>query len=528
MRMHPLPVPYPHRQTDMRMHPLPVPYPHEQTYMRLLILFLFLIIAACSPATLPMTHQGEGMPIVSRGPAESCPNRCPEPPLAPTLPPEKSTPLDSVAERAEPPVPPLPAEYELADLRTLPQDVGVYSSTLAKGVISPACRENLTTQFRKRYFSPWNSGAPLFDPSEMVRAMNKELVKEWYGENRLRVPLPSLSALWDNCDLGHLPSLNRSAITVVATNMRILPTARPFFKQPDSFPFDMLQQSGVKLNEPLRVLHTSRDGLWVFVETAYASGWIEARDVAYPDETTTRWQRNAEQVVIVQDFTPLRDITGTFVRMAKIGTILPLVQETDEFFEVYLAARSEPGGTVEQVRAKIPKGIAQRHPLELTGAAVARIGNQMIGTPYGWGELFDDRDCSALMRDFFIPFGIWLGRGSYDQTHAGTTITLAGKSVDEKAQILMKKGVPFLTLIWMKGHIMLYVGARDGKPLIFHDLWGFTVRDQDGKERKQIVGKAVVSTLTPGSELALVPGPLLARVSKIRILTDNCTSATSR
>ena len=458
----------------------------------------------------------------SSPPTVVCPNRCPEPQAAYPLPPDKTAVQEVTVEVEEPPAPPAPAEYELADIRNLPQNLSVYSSTLDSGSITPTCRESLASRFRKRYFSPWDSDTPIFDPSEMIRDMNKELGKEWYGENRRQLPRTTLTALRENCDLGHLPSLNRRAIAVVATNMRVLPTAKPFFRRGDGFPFDMLQQSGVKLNEPLRVLHLSLDGLWLFVETSYASGWIQARDVAYPDATTRRWWQDAEQVVIVKDFSPLRNTSGTFVRSAKIGTILPLARETEEFYEVYLAARSEPDGRVEEIRAKVPKEIARRHPLDFTGEQVARIGNQMIGTPYGWGELFDDRDCSAMIRDFFLPFGVWLGRGSYDQTHEGTVISLAGKSLDEKSRILMEKGVPFLTLVYLKGHIMLYVGIRDGKPLIFHDLWGVTVKDKEGKEVKQLVGKAIVSTLTPGSELALATGPLLARVTKIRIVTDSC------
>jgi hypothetical protein len=128
-----------------------------------------------------------------------------------------------------------------------------------------------------------------------------------------------------------------------------------------------------------------------------------------------------------------------------------------------------------------------------------------------------------MIRDFLLPFGIWLPRGSYDQTHSGTVIPLNGKSPDEKARLLMGKGVPFLTLVYLKGHIMLYVGIRDGKPLVFHDLWGVSVRDSLGKDTKQVIGKAIISTLTPGSELALTSEPLLAKISKIRIVTDICT-----
>ena len=491
------------------------------------LLLMAVVTASCSPPLHPMPNRGEWSPAGaaagSAGPGDAWSKRCPEPLIAPSAPAEKIVVPEVAVEAVEPPAVPLPADYEIDDVRKLPQDIGAYTSSLSGTPLDLTCRETLTADFRKRYFSPWSNGGPIFDPSGMVGAIKKHLQQEWYGENRRRVPPATLENLRGNCDLEHLPSRNRRAITTAATSMRILPTAKPFFKQPDSFPFDMLQQCGIKLNEPLRVLHVSRDGMWVFAETSYASGWVEARDVAYLDEAASRWWMGAEQVVIVSDFTPLRDTTGAFVRTAKVGTILPLAHEEDSFYEVYLAARDEQTGQVQELRAKVPKSEAKRHPLEFTGAAITRIGNQLIGTPYGWGELFDDRDCSAMVRDFFLPFGIWLPRGSYDQTHSGTVIPLNGKSPDEKARLLMGKGVPFLTLVYLKGHIMLYVGIRDGKPLVFHDLWGVSVRDSLGKDTKQVIGKAIISTLTPGSELALTSEPLLAKISKIRIVTDICT-----
>ena len=489
------------------------------------VLFSFAVLSAsCStPYGKPAGHALTTDVTVAahNGPAEICPNTCPAPPPRPT---DQSVEPSSL-QQVEPPEPLLPPDYELNDVRTIPQEFGIYPPS-ANGLLSSTCRDELKSEFRKRYFSPWDKGPPLFDTVQTAEDMKKELGKEWFGENRRRVPVKIIESLRENCDLGRLPALNRRAITVVATNMRVLPTNRPMYKQPDGFPFDMLQQSGVKLNEPLRVLHQSRDGLWVYAESSYASGWIDARDVAYPDESMVSWWRNAEQAVIVSDMISLKDVAGAFVRIAKIGTLLPIARETEDYFEAYTAARTEPNGGVYEVLVRIPKKTAaERHPIAFNDTQIARIGNQMIGTPYGWGELFNDRDCSALVRDFFLPFGIWLPRGSYDQGNSGRTIVLNGKSPEEKARIILEKGVPFLTLVWLKGHIMLYVGSREGKPLVFHDLWGVTVKDSEGKRAKQIVGKAVITTLTPGSELALATGPLLAKISKIRIITGNCAPA---
>jgi NLPC_P60 stabilising domain, N term/SH3 domain (SH3b1 type)/NlpC/P60 family/SH3 domain of SH3b2 type len=488
--------------------------------MTCVALFLMAVLAACSHAPVSGSDRGESQavssPATSPTVSQACPATCPEAPVP--LAASETVTEEGQLTAAEA----IPADYELDDVRNLPQDLGVYTSSLSGASLDPACRESLTAEFRKRYFSPWDNGVPVFDPAGMKSAIRAHLVKEWYGENRRKVPRAGLEALRDNCDLERLPSLNRRAVVTAPTGMRILPTSKPFFKQPDSFPFDMLQQCGVKLNEPLRILHVSLDGAWVFAETSYASGWIAARDVAYLDETTSRRWMGAEQVVVVGDFTPVQDTTGAFVRTAKTGTLLPLAREEDGFYEVYLAARDEQTGQARELKARVPKSAAQRHPLEFGGAAIARIGNQLIGTPYGWGELFEDRDCSALIRDFFLPFGIWLPRGSYDQVHSGTTISLSGKSAGEKARLLEEKGVPFLTLVYLKGHVMLYVGTVDGTPLVFHDLWGLTVKNAEGKELKQVIGKAIVSTLAPGSELELAGGPLIARVSKLRTVTDRC------
>ena len=67
--------------------------------------------------------------------------------------------------------------------------------------------------------------------------------------------------------------------------------------------------------------------------------------------------------------------------------------------------------------------------------------------------------------------------------------------------MIIREGVPWRTLLWTPGHIMLYIGVHQGKPLIFHNFWSIRTRDADGKKGKVIVGRAAVTTLHPGSEL---------------------------
>jgi hypothetical protein len=70
---------------------------------------------------------------------------------------------------------------------------------------------------------------------------------------------------------------------------------------------------------------------------------------------------------------------------------------------------------------------------------------------------------------------------------------------------------------------MVYVGSMNGKAFMFHDIWGVAVRNWKGDEFKQVIGKSIVSTLTPGSELHLAANTILERVNSLLLLGDRFT-----
>jgi hypothetical protein len=415
----------------------------------------------------------------------------------------------------------IPPDYELLDVRELPQDFLNYISYPAVNPLDHTCSDSLHAEFRQKYLAPWRGGEPLSDIPRSVETMKEHARKSWYGENRRMIPGKALDELLANCDLGHFPSMKAMAIAIVPTFLRVLPTANPFLEKPDDFPFDALQNAGLKMNEPIRVLHLSTDGVWAFAETADANGWVPLRDIGFIRESQAAEWIKSSYVVIVEDFAPIRDRQAQLAVRVKSGTIFPLVGENDEDFEVRVAVQSTRNG-IQEIPVRVPKVSARRFPLEMDAENISLIGNELIGKSYGWGELYQGRDCSALMRDFYLPFGVWLPRGSYNQITSGRYISLSGLSPVEKERFIRETAVPFLTIIHMKGHIMLYVGYRDNKALIFHSLWKVKVRDAEGQVRRQVVGKAIISTLTPGSELSLANGTLLEKISSMLILSDRC------
>jgi hypothetical protein len=103
----------------------------------------------------------------------------------------------------------------------------------------------------------------------------------------------------------------------------------------------------------------------------------------------------------------------------------------------------------------------------------------------------------------------------------GTYIDLQSLDPGQKEKIIIEKGIPYLTLLWRKGHIMLYIGELNGRALIFHNVWGIKTKDFRGREGRKIIGKAVITTLYPGDELSCLDpeGLLIKNISGMTILT---------
>lgn len=413
-------------------------------------------------------------------------------------------------------------DYEIEDVRHYSQDMEAYASFYANENLSKTCQDKLISDFKQKYYSPWTRRTHLSNLDESKGIIKACVLKEWYGENRRKVPKSNLDELLTNCNIDHLPSMKRLAITTVPTAMRVLPTTKPLFENADDFPFDTLQNTELKVNEPIRVLHVSRDGLWFFAETSDTNGWVAARDVSYIDKKSVNKWIDKAQLVIIKDATLIKDKNELVAQKVKLGTIFPISGEGKNTYEISVAVNTEKH-KARWIKAKVPKESARRLPIEFSMGTVALIGNELLNKPYGWGEMYNDRDCSAMIRDFFMPFGIWLPRGSSNQIDSGKIISFAGLSTIEKEQIIKDKGIPFLTLIYLNGHIMLYVGSMYDKPLIFHSIWSVKINTGE-RSYRQVIGKSIISTLTPGHELNLVPGAsLLERASKMLILTDRCS-----
>ena len=417
----------------------------------------------------------------------------------------------------------------IRDVRELRQDHAAYLTDIDGGAdpLPAVLQTRMDEDYNAIFFSVWHQSHPFHAREERVRHDFKRYsFRPGYGENKKPHPSSWLKKLQRNAALEGYPNGLTRGITTRNTNLRELPTNAPHFTSANgdssAWPFDNLQRSSVPAGTPVFICHVSADKAWALVETSFTYGWMPVEDVARVNENFVKTWESGRYAVILRDSTSVLDPDGRFLVKASVGNLFPFTATQDGKIQICVATADQNRQAVIR-QGFVPAEAAAPKPLRFTPANTARIANEMIGEPYGWGGLYGRRDCSAMTRDFFSVFGIWLPRHSEDQVkEAGALIDLRGLSPEEKERIIIENGVPYLSLLWRKGHVMLYMGAPQGRALIFHNIWGIRTKDLQGREGRKIIGQAVITGLKPGQELADVDssaGSLLDNIAAMNILS---------
>jgi hypothetical protein len=401
----------------------------------------------------------------------------------------------------------------IRDIHNLPQNSTFYLDENASNrvVLSPLHQELLDAEFNQIRFAPWRRAHPLHSKDELAAKLEKYRNDPGYGENKRRHERAWIDRLTYLAQPDFYPNAGFPAITLAPSALRELPTHKPHFhsfgQAGEGYPFDNLQIASIAPNTPVFISHISRDGSWVLTESHYGLGWLETRDVAAVDEELIKDWEGGSHVAVIKDDVPITAENGLFLFNAPLGLPLPIEGEDPDGYTVRVATTDADRRAVPR-RAWIGKESAVRKPMKLTAGNVARLANEFISQIYGWGGAYGNRDCSATLKDLFAPFGLMLPRNSAHQaTDTGTFISLSHLSPSEKEEAVLQDGIPYFTLLWYRGHIMLYIGSFRGQPVVFHNFWGIKTQDLLGREGRKVVGHAAITTLHPGAELPDIDRP---------------------
>lgn len=357
-------------------------------------------------------------------------------------------------------------------------------------------QDEATNDYFNKYFKPWSSSKVSYSKSEAMWGQSYKYKKVYLENHNLATP-EWFDKQIDNSNFDEYNLSPKKAITLENVNVRVLPTNSVMFYNPttpgEGFPFDYNQNSALKINTPIIVSHLSKDRAWAFIESGIVGGWVEIKNIAFVDEKFIKEFKTPNYYVTVKEKFPIYE--PIFREYVKVGTIFPKKDN------LYIIAKKDDNQNAIISYIYLNEDEVEAMPLAFNSENRLKILNQLLDEPYGWGGLLNNRDCSSFTQDFFVPFGKFLHRNSKSQTTNGKYLDVSTLTLDEKKAYIKKHGVPFSTLVYLKGHIMLYVGIKDNEPLVVHNVWSVRLKNSSGVKSRHIIGKATITTLEPGKDI---------------------------
>lgn len=387
-------------------------------------------------------------------------------------------------------------------------------------ILKPEYQSLQLQQFYNHYYasdakglSPWSqqmvsSVLPIVKKIELeilegFDNQNVDASKRHYAENFKEHDSAWLNTIKKNIDLDALDSNEfrdeNKAIVIANTFGRALPENAPDFFHPslpgEGFPFDNLQESAIWVGTPLYVIAVSKDAAWSLVLTpdTYLA-WVKSSDIAYASPGfVNKWQSAAQKglIAITQTGISIVDKQNHFQFTGYIGAVFPLAQFDEDATSMLIPVKNQNNQAVITLGI-INKNAASLMPLVASKKNIATIINQLQNRPYGWGGAFFYNDCSQELKSLFTPFGIWLPRNSSQQAKLNASMDLSKNTLDERLAALKEKGHPLMTIIYIGGHVMLYVGNKTTnngvEAVTYQNVWGLSPANKD---KRYVIGQAL-------------------------------------
>ena len=369
----------------------------------------------------------------------------------------------------------------------------------------------------KRRFKVFTLRGVKFNPDEVFwafRTYKPSEKKRYFGSNFRQIPDSWFEAQKENANFDALSSISAYAVTSTNTALRNFPTDEPIFLNPqtpgEGYPFDYLQESTLSIAHPLFVSHLSKDRAWAFVSDDAVWGWVKVEDIKFiSDEEALAYQKSSF-VTIKTDKMPVYDKGGNFLFYSRVGAILPVLAQDDKNYYGKIYVRNSLKEYI------LPKSESALFPLKFNDSNLKTLLSSLLAQPYGWGGVDKLRDCSLFTKDLLASFGVWLPRNSRAQANMGEKISLKGLSNAEKSKEIKEKGVPYLTLVHLPGHIMLYAGYKGDDIYVVHDAWGIKTENNG----RALIGATAITTLNIGQNRSDIQNAnlLISKVDSINVI----------
>nr|MCR5733957.1 SH3 domain-containing protein [Lachnospiraceae bacterium] len=298
-------------------------------------------------------------------------------------------------------------------------------------------------------------------------------------------------------------------ICVNRTDVRALPTEIIIADDMGDIDFDNVQLSGLRLGEPVTVLGISSNERYFYCNTICVSGWIPVEDIALcksRKEWLRAWHFPKDQIMVVTSSKIRLEESNTSPEISELmltmGTVLEKIDPDDYDdmitnrsvyynYPVWIPVRNKEG-MYERRQALI----SMHHELSdgflpLTSENIIKQAYEMLGDTYGWGGMLSSADCSSYVRDVYKCFGLELPRNtSWQAAMPVLKYDLSEADDDDKMELFDE--LPPGTILFFKGHEMLYLGSEDDNYYVISAT--SSMLDDESGEKRRIRG-IIINTL---------------------------------
>ncbi|MBH0235012.1 SH3 domain-containing C40 family peptidase [Helicobacter pylori] len=399
-------------------------------------------------------------------------------------------------------------DFTLKDL-SLPQEASSYLASSQNGShnnqsIDPqALRENLKESYLKAWYSPWLDAKVKSNKKEVFWILKEMNKSTGYGEDLKPNAKAFNDELIKSMDIERYPSAKIKAVVVRDSDVRAVPTNKPYYLSPKGYPFDRYQNSLIFQGTPILITHFNLDKTYAHIQSSFVYGWIKVSDLAYMRDKDIELLTHLKNYVMpIKDKIPLYTEYGDFYTNARVGELFALIPQSQNASQNPQKKELKAYGFLRDAKgyADLQSVILEEKdffvfPKAFNSENMAYFIDTMLGQKYGWGGLLGNRDCSAFTRDSFANFGILLPRNSYAQSrYANNYVDLSSMKAKEKEDYILKNATPFGTLIYLKGHIMLYLGAYNHQAIVAHSIWSVQTQ-KHFKTLSHKIGGVVITSL---------------------------------
>lgn len=325
----------------------------------------------------------------------------------------------------------------------------------------------------------------------------------------------------ENIDLENIPDKIeiQYGIIIKYSDQRVLPTGQQLTDIPRELFFDNLQMSALDIATPVAVMHKTKDKEWLFVKSPRTDGWIKKDNIVLCTKKQLDNYLNKKLFVVVTN--PKCEIyfdekLTDYYEYARMGVLLPVKEKSNnQVIEIIIPYFDDNFNFIEK-KAYVNKSDINYGFLQYTPRNIINQAFKLINTPYGWGGMFGEQDCSKFLYEIFACIGIYLPRNSSVQSKIGEIIIDLEKidnlNDKEKLKIIKEHCMPGISLFRLTGHIMLYLGWFNDKPYVIHSTWGYREK-LPAQERIRLINRVTVSDLSLGQSTK--KGSLLHRINRI-------------